>query len=658
MGEVNLEFPHLEFERPTSHYFEDEEFSIVMLPSSGGEFEVYLAPQANSSDFELQVVGNRIVVKPPPLEGRYFVKARWRDTHQQPWTRWSLPLYFVIHGIGEDISSLRVWEHRISLMLEKGIGGTVTLIDPDAEPPGSIGLSTSRWFATPVYEGATPLVNEEPDYYRDPFSYYFDCIDQLVKKGARFLTWHDVLDDRHKRAPLEILLQFDVDGGPKSMNRVYRELVKRGIRASLMVHRRGHHWYPYQLDSLDFDWISESERKGWAIGYHNNALSQVLDSDQSNNDNTLISRATEVFAEDVQKLRQHFTIRTFTHHGGNVYNLKVVPPEKLGIVGVDRASAPSLWESIDTMFSDGGFVSRPSTLFEKVKSLTAGLHFFRNHPFKYGNYIAPIDVPPRFQADLQKVGLKADEETCEWQSRELRKESRWIEQRQEIRSIIRLSYHRLDKPISSRFTPYCEIEERITVLRERRRESFRKLYPWAEGDPRVFWWRMLDAWAPQSGELLNVGALPPESKDENSYFLSANVTVKDVDIDPGRSPDFQMDICQAPESLNNRFDGVMLFGLPYFESPQEAVDACARLTVNRGIGLFGFVADTHPARGSLFNSQNRHVWRREKEPLTNIGLQGNLWAFDRDGLGHLFHEWAVTRIEFMGHYWFVVAQKL
>jgi hypothetical protein len=168
---------------------------------------------------------------------------------------------------------------------------------------------------------------------------------------------------------------------------------------------------------------------------------------------------------------------------------------------------------------------------------------------------------------------------------------------------------------------------------------------------------MLEAWAPQSGEMLNVGALPPDQKDEHDKFLSSDVVVRDVDIDSARLPDFCFDICDAPESLNGRFAGTMLFGLPYFASPSLAVAACERFTMPGGVGLFGFVADTHPSRGSLWHPKSRHLWRKEKEPLTDIGLKGNLWAFDQAALPELFQSWVKFKAEFMGHYWFVVAKK-
>ena len=654
-----MECPHLEFELPTSHYREDEAVPVVMLPATGGRFEVRLVPLPSGVRSDPFPLGNRFIVRPNMPPGDYFLKTRWQadNSGQQSWTKWSSPLRFSVHSTDKDLSDLWEADHRLSLMLERSPCGAVTLIDPEAEPPAKVGLFDPKWFPTPVYEGATLVVNEEREYYQDPLAYSFECIDLLVSRGARFITWHDLMDGKHNQASTEILLQFDVDGGPRSMRRIYKGLVSRGIRATIMLHRRGHCWYPYDLEELGIDWITDSERMDWAVGYHNNALSQITGEYWDEADQDSLRRAMAVFEKDVNDLRKYFDIRTFTHHGGNIYNLKVLPPEGLDITGVDRACSPYLWQSIRTMFSDGGFVSRPTTLLRKIESLTPGLHFFRNHPFKYGNYTPPVDVPPRFEGDCHKVGLTLNQHYLDWRDQELKKEARWLRQREATRSKLRLAYLRLEKPISSSFKPYSRVETRVRELRKRRRPTFLRLYPWPEGDPRVFWWRMLEAWAPKSGGLLNVGALPPDQKDEHTAFLSPGVVMRDVDIDNARDPDFCFDICDAPDSLNNTFAGTMLFGLPYFASPAAAVAACARITMPGGIGLFGFVADTHPGRGSLWHPESRHLWRKEKEPLTNIGLKGNLWAFDQDGLSELFRSWTRLKIEFMGHYWFVLGHK-
>jgi hypothetical protein len=168
---------------------------------------------------------------------------------------------------------------------------------------------------------------------------------------------------------------------------------------------------------------------------------------------------------------------------------------------------------------------------------------------------------------------------------------------------------------------------------------------------------MLDAWVPKTGTVLNVGSLPPDQKSEINAFLASSVIVSDLDIDADRHPTFLADVTEAPEALDCYFDAILLFGLPYFAAPSRAIAATYRLAKPGGIGLFGFAADTNPTRGSLWHPRDRHLWRQQREPLGNLGLKGNLWAFDDEGLPELFKSWDEVQFEFMNHYWFAVAHK-
>lgn len=657
MEQVSRTRPHLVFERPTHNYFVGELFTVAMLPAIGGEFEVRLKSGTHGECEELLVENNVVRLKFRGSTPSSFLQARWRINSESTWSPWSVPLSFSVHPIGKDISALREYDHRISNAVEFGAEGVVTLVDPLSEPPASLGLSSSKWFSTAVYEGATPIFNEQPDYYQDPLAYLLGCLEKLREKGASFKTWHDVLDGKLSEDSFQVIVQFDVDGGPNSMSKIFDLLTKADIRATLMIHRAGPQWYPYEVFDESFDWIHEAESRDWAIGYHNNTLSRLVGLPREDLSQSELNQASELFAQDVQELRRKFAIRTYTHHGGNVYNSKVLPPQDLGIVGVDRGVSPDLWSSISSSFSDGGFISRPSTLSENVESMNSGIHFFRLHPFKYGNYSLPFDAPPRFQKDFHGIGLEGKPEVLDFQQSELAKEAKWLEQRRQSRARQHFSYIQTSKPISDNFAPLAKLSVPINELRERRSQKFLDLYPWVEGDPRVFWWRMIHAYAPKAGKILNVGALPVHQKDQNKYFLTEEVELLEIDIDSSRQPDFEMDITEAPEHFNNSFSAVFLFGLPYFSKPSEAISSCARITEEGGVGLFGFVSDTHPARGSIFHPAKRHLWRRELEPLEQIGFSKNLWAFDLVGIPELFQHWNRFRVEFMGHYWFVVAEK-
>jgi hypothetical protein len=631
-GEARLARPWMILEAPTRHYYENEAVSFVMLPGEGVRFKVDVRPSAR-----VTVKGNRAVIGAGLRPGRYTARARFKKGFFARWSEASPPVSFEMHARGADLGALREADHRLEAMVERGADGTVTLTDPVALPAGALGARPMKWFNTPSFEGATKLLNEDADYYADPLAYYLACIDELREKGVGFVTWHDLLEGKPLPAPTSVLLQFDIDGGPRSMERIWRALRGRDVRATIMTHRRGHCWYPYELESAGLDWLRDAQAAGWAIGYHNNALSQCVgESGTVAYDEALLQRGREVFAADVRELRRHFEIRTFTHHGGNVFNNRLGSPVA-GLAGVDRPVSPALWRQVKSAFSDGGFVSRPGTLREKVRGLDPGLHFFRNHPFKYANYEAPHDVGPRGSSDA-----------------DVHKERRWLEQRQSTRASVRAAYPRLSTPVSERFRPWADVRESVGKLRARRSASFTRLYPSAEHDPRVFWWRMLDAWVPKRGEVLNVGALPPDQKDENAAFLGPQVVVREMDIDAARQPDYLGDIVEAPPEMNARFDAVLLFGLPYFARPSAAVEACLRLTRPGGVALFGFGADTHPARGALWHRARRPVWRRDAEPLREIGLKANLWSFDAEAVDRLF---SGARKEFMGHYWFVVCEK-
>lgn len=656
----------LQFERPTSHYIVGDTINALILPALDCEYEVKLYPLPSSLHASNLILnGNKIIIKAELPPGTFYLRARSRLTNLahglSSWTEWSSPLSFQVHCSDDNLWPLWIHDHKFSLSLERSIDNSYTLIDPDFIPPNAENINSSelKWFPTYVFEGATPLFNEDSDYYKDPFVYYFTCIDYLLSMGAKFITWDDVIAGSTNSAPLEILLQFDIDAGLMSMRRIYEGLRSRGIKATVMTHFTGHYWYSYDLSCDDIAWMKDAESNNWCIGYHNNSLSQVIGNSSDPIDGSALKLASKVFSDDVNSLRKHFSVNTYTNHGGNVRNNLVVAPSSLDVKGVDRYVSPEFWNGIDSMFSDGGFLSRPASLRQKVSSITNGTHFFRNHPFKYANYSLTGDVGPKAKhlaPSMYGTQSKISNDYLPGSS----KESLWLQHRKEVKSSLHqsLSYLRINKPISSGFLNSQPTEFQINRLRSLRRDSFLKLYPYQEGDPRVFWWRMINAWAPKSGLILNVGALPPSQKDENLSFLSPNISLVDMDIDGSREPDYVMDICNVPTMFSNKFSGIMLFGFPYFSSPSQAISSCLEVTKPGGVGLFGFASDTHPARGSIFHPSTRHTWCIEAEPLVDIGLKANLWAFSGNNLDQLFIGWTHLKIEFMGHYWFVVAQKL
>ena len=648
---------------PDSQFMVGEELTLQFLPAAEGCFELRITgPGPNDQRFH--IAENRWTCRQGLPPGEHTVRVRWvPPLGKQParrWSDWSMPVRVTYNRPGQEqeVGDLRIREHRLAMMYDRDVEGVTTVTDPWQLPPSCPEDEPVLWFPTPCYEGSTMLLNEEPDFYRDPLAYFLDCVQRLRSAGTRFLTWHELLDDTTARAQREVILQFDLDAGVMSTQRLCAQIRSLGLTGNVMVHRRCHDWYSYEIDQLGLDYLTEAQEAGWCVGYHNNSIGNVQRlSRMGDYGPDVLAEAEALFADDVEHLRQWFNIRTFTHHGGIVFNkLTPVPPEP-GVVCVDKKFNRALWSDVRSTFSDGGFMARPTTLRRHVDKLKPGRHFLRIHPVKYANYALPFDVPPLEMRYALRAGA-ADEPALREQIKQgLEKQKLWLELRDRHRLARRPSYAGIGKPISQRCRPLSDVRALAEKFRARRRETFIRQYPWIGGDPRVFWYRMLDAHCPKSGEILNIGALLPDQRDETIAFLGDLARVAEMDIDPERKPHYLCDVIDAPAELNGRFAAVLLFGLPYFHSPSKAMQACRRLVSAEGVALLGFAADTHPFRGGMWKPKSRPVWRRELEPLENIGLKGQLWSFDRDGLADLLGCWDDVEVEFFSHYWFVVCRK-
>jgi SAM-dependent methyltransferase len=645
------------------HIFENESFELRFWPPEKNYYELEI--KGHGFKKVLQLKNNLYSFKDKLTNGKYFARVRYsRSTlnSDEELSEWSLPLFFFIYAKEdkEQVWQLRKEFHQLSMITEYSNIGTCMPVAPEILPP-AYDVNNTKWFPTACYEGCSMLVNMDSYYYRDPLNYFLESIDALRNKGALFRTWDDLIDNPAAKGELEIIIQLDIDGGVNSLRRLLPHLFKRGVTGTIMTHRRARCWYDFNIENYDINLLQSAESKGWAIGYHNNTLTYLMEDSQDESliySETTLSEACKLFEEDVKILRQFFTIRTFTHHGGNLFNNRVKPLESINITAVDKPLNPELWSNIRSMFSDGAFTARPTNLKSHIDNLNTGRHFLRIHPFKYANYSKPFDAPSLQKNKQKNKDLSIEINTSdELVSSELHKQQRWWNQRILLRGATRLSYASQNKPISSNFSDYKKIQGLVEDFRKSRRESFLKQYPWAPGDPRVFWWRMLSSFIPNSSRILNIGALPPGQKHELTSFLPPNSQLTDVDIDPERKPDLLADITKPPAELYGEFDVVLLYGLPYVSSPGVAVDNCYKLLKPNGLALFGFAADTHPFRGGCWQPQTRPTWTRAKEPLSNIGLKGKLWSFNEEELVCLFRDWSQWKCEFIMHYWFAVGEK-
>ena len=211
-------------------------------------------------------------------------------------------------------------------------------------------------------------------------------------------------------------------------------------------------------------------------------------------------------------------------------NHRLDPPPEAHVVCVDRTNT-ELWQPIRGMFSDGGFTARPHPLSQRIEALPDGLQFFRIHPVKYANFYEPWDFPPLVVDDAIQRGVVPTPELKAWIDNETTKQDRWLNHRRNHRVVRRFSHAGPDKPVSRCFKSTAEIESLITHHRSQRKAVFAREYPAADGDPRVFWWRMLSTYAPERGEILNVGALPRDRRKETTDFLSPQLKVVELDVD-------------------------------------------------------------------------------------------------------------------------------
>jgi hypothetical protein len=553
-------------------------------------------------------------------------------------------------------------EHKLACAVQSTNTSVLSLHNPWIIPGNSNYPDSGEWFPAPVWEGATSLYNEEEGYYRDPLQYFIEAIKQLQQIGVQFITWHDLLDNQVDLNKQNVLLQFDVDAGPNSFLEVAKSLDGLGIRASVMVHWKAKHWYEYDFCNTGVTDYQDLEKNGWAIGYHNNTLSNLAGFSTDIDDEMIISASKNVISE-ISELRRYVNIRTMTHHGGNVLNYKVPIPNEASVVCVDRQFSPSLWKKISRSFSDGSFTSRPTTLRAFVDSISTqeNLLFMRCHPLKYGNFPCGIDTQP-LQAQ-ESIVLDEDKLRSKIQSGEeltdIEKQTVWMINREKTRNGIQLGYASPFKPLSSKFTRSEKIHLEIERFRSRRREGFLRQYPWQDGDPRVIWWRMLSSFCGK-GSILNVGAMPPEQKDETLAFLDTGCTLLEVDIDPDRKPDIVADFCDSSKCCTQLFKHVLLNGLPYFSDPKAAVMNAQQYLEIGGSLLIGAAAASHPERGGLFRPKDRPIWRSGKIEKSgeSLSLSTLLWSFDNTSIDDLMQGWLGNwKVEFMSNYWFIVAEK-
>jgi hypothetical protein len=120
-----------------------------------------------------------------------------------------------------------------------------------------------------------------------------------------FADWRKHVMDPRKRY---LLLQHDVDNHPFFTKRMVAMEAIYGVRSNIFLfnerYSEDQDTPPYEVDH---EFFQAAERKGFIIGYHQNAL-QLAGFD--------LDRAVERFRFDVSELRKRYNIQFMVPHGG------------------------------------------------------------------------------------------------------------------------------------------------------------------------------------------------------------------------------------------------------------------------------------------------------------------------------------------------------
>lgn len=565
--------------------------------------------------------------------GRYQIKARCCINGE--YTQWSIGTSFAIVEPSEDVDNTRSWEHYKASYI---VGSKKpSIVNPFRYPPKYPKHDKNvKWFRTPCYEGGPlPLFNEVEDYFRDPLKYYVTQIKRLVDAGVEFRVWNDIVENKKMYNNKEVILQFDMDGGPKSMERVFRKLKELGVKASIFVFRHSR-LHGFRIEEY-VDFLQEAESLGWTIGYHNGTLMNLGILNPTKAD---IIRARDEFVKDVEDLRKFFNIKVYGRHGGNHPSRLVKPPAELGVVNID--STKKFISKSNITHSDGGVDAVPGPLTVSVSKMCKnnGRFHIRTHPAKYGNFYKPYEYPP------------VDHKDKDWVDKELTKQEEWVKDR--IREyhphIYNYSYIDVKKSISRNFSDHNRKGTIWSFLKTRKK--YRRDFPYYPEDPRVFWWNMLAVNCKESTKVLNIGTQGKKLYVDLKLLMNENVEFVELDIDPKKNPSIVCDIEKLSPDMYNLFDTLLWFGVAGISNPSIGIEKASLAVQQGGLGLFGFNTDVSIVRGSLWY-KDRITWRKELEPLKYKD-----WSYDKKAVLRLLNsKWDIEAMEFIPTHCFVIARR-
>ena len=188
------------------------------------------------------------------------------------------------------------------------------------------------------FHKAHRIWRSEADYFDSPWDYYVRFIDILKQRGAKFITFSEALAGQYDPGAINVLLDHHIDYYVIETEVMCRWEREHDVRSSVYLFNR----YRYRKGSLQkYDWkvtdlnvpfYQQLEREGFEIGYHQNAVGQVIwrpDVPLVSHQPKVLSpqiveQAQRIFAHDVESLSRYFDIRTFVPHGAGENNAQLL----------------------------------------------------------------------------------------------------------------------------------------------------------------------------------------------------------------------------------------------------------------------------------------------------------------------------------------------
>ena len=250
------------------------------------------------------------------------------------------------------------------------------------------------------------------EYSRNPWQYFKDAINILKKIDCNFITFSDAISKKFDPKKINIILDHHIDYYPVETEIMTKWESDNNVISSIYLFNRSDYEdtaqrKKWRVEDLNIPFYQNLEKKGFEIGYHQNALGSVRVNREGRTyskeiDKRDYKKAKLIFAEDVYNLKNFFNIRTFIPHGGGEGNslLTDIPANCKDLIwvynGRKKNGLPELPVSW-TNFSDSAgtapqiikskgakYIVRIDNLHMACRLAKNGLNHILIHPGRYG----------------------------------------------------------------------------------------------------------------------------------------------------------------------------------------------------------------------------------------------------------------------------------